>query len=183
MINNQTVLGIIPARGGSKRCPRKNLKPFRGTPLICWALEEGKKSKYIDILVVSTEDQDIKSLTELWGGKVIDRPTALAADDSSSEDVIRHALTVFALDWVVLLQPTSPLRTVEDIDGCIERAQMGDGCYTFNKSTDRMNGAVYVCKAEWIGKHVFGWKPALMRYPMDAEKSLDINEEEDFLAA
>lgn len=182
MIDGKTVLGLIPARGGSKRCPRKNIRPFRGTPLICWTLEAAKHSKYIDTLIVSTEDKDIKLLAETWGGKVLDRPSELATDEASSEDVMRHALLVYPHDWIVLLQPTSPLRTTEDIDGCIERAQMGDGCYTFDRSTNTMNGAVYVCTRDWIADHSFGWKPALMRYPMPEERSLDIDTEQDLAA-
>jgi CMP-N,N'-diacetyllegionaminic acid synthase len=182
VINGRTVLGLVPARGGSKRCPRKNIRPYRGTPLICWTLEAAKNSKYIDLLIVSTEDPDIKLLTQAWGGKVLDRPVELAQDSSSSEEVIHHALTIYPHDWVVLLQPTSPLRNTEDIDGCIERAQMGEGCYSFNKSTGRMNGAVYVSTSEWVRKNNFGWKPALMRYPMPEERSIDIDTEEDLAA-
>lgn len=180
MIHGKTVLGVIPARGGSKRCPRKNVKPFRRTPLICWTLEVAKHSKYLDTVIVSTEDRDIKLLAQAWGCLVLDRPSELAQDESSSEDVMRHALLHYPHDWIVLLQPTSPLRIAEDIDGCIERAQMGDGCYTFNRENGRMNGAVYVCTSGWIADHVFGWTPALMRYPMESERSLDINEESDF---
>lgn len=182
MIEGKTVLGLIPARGGSKRCPRKNVKPFKGTPLICLTLEAAKHSKYLDTVIVSTEDSDIKLLAQTWGAKVLDRPADLAQDDSSSEDVMRHALLHYPHDWIVLLQPTSPLRLTEDIDGCIERAQMGNGCYTFDRSTNRMNGAVYVCTSEWIADHIFGWTPALMRYPMPTERSLDINEASDFQA-
>lgn len=182
MIHGKTVLAVIPARGGSRRCPRKNLRPFRGTPLICLSLEAARNSKYIDRLVVSTEDEEIKVLTKGWGGEVLDRPEELATDTASSEDVLRHALAIYPHHWVVLLQPTSPLRTTEDVDGTIERAQMGYGCYSFDRSTGHMNGAVYVATAEWIATNDFGWKPALMRYPMPAERSLDIDREEDFSA-
>lgn len=182
MIGNKTVLGLIPARGGSKRVPKKNLRSFRGTPLICWTLEAAKHSKYLDSVIVSTEDEDIKNLALLWGGKVLDRPSELATDEASSEDVMRHALLCYPHDWIVLLQPTSPLRIAEDIDGAIERAQMGDGCYSYNMSTNVMNGAVYVCTKEWIADHSFGWKPALMRYPMPESRSLDVDTEEDLAA-
>lgn len=180
MIGGKSILGLIPARGGSKRVPHKNVRPYRGTPLICWTLEEARKSKYLDTVIVSTEDRDIKLLSQTWGCLVLDRPSELAQDHSTSEDVMRHALLVYPHDWVVLLQPTSPLRTVEDIDGCIERAQMGEGCYTYNMQTNVMNGAVYVCTKEWIADHSFGWKPALMRYPMPEERSLDIDNLEQF---
>lgn len=181
-IDGRTVLAVIPARGGSKRCLRKNIRPFRGKPLVVWAIEQAKASKCIDLLAVSSEDKEIQDLVRSTNTHVIERPSALATDDASSEDVLRHALTIFACDWVVLLQPTSPLRTTEDIDGCIARAQMGHGCYTYNMSTNTMNGAVYVAKSDWIMGNDFGWKPALMRYPMEDERSLDIDNEKDFLA-
>lgn len=178
MIEGKTVLGLIPARGGSKRVPRKNLKPFRGEPLILWSIEEAQKSRYIDILAVSSEDQEIQLLASSLT-TVIHRPHHLAEDDATSEDVIRHALTVFALDWVVLLQPTSPLRTVEDIDGCIERAQMGEACISVDWETRKTNGAVYVCKADWLKDHTLR-DVATMKYVMPKERGLDINVEEDF---
>lgn len=180
MINGQTVLAVIPARGGSKRVPRKNLRQYRGKPLIQWAWEAGRESKYIDHIVLSSEDEEITELALSLGQDLIShRPPELATDAASSEDVMRHVLSETPHDWIVLLQPTSPLRTAEDIDACIERAQMGDGCISIDRSTGHANGAVYVAKAEWIAKHDFH-HAGLMRYPMDPERSLDIDTEADF---
>lgn len=179
MIQGKTVLAVIPARGGSKRVPRKNLKPFRGKPLLLWSVEAAKKSKYIDRLLVSTEDEEIFQLARMFV-EVALRPVELATDEASSEDVLRHVLESRPHDWAVLIQPTSPLVTAEDIDGTIERAQMGHGCLSVERGTGRTNGAVYVATSEWLSKHDFRHM-GLMKYVMPDERSLDINEEADFL--
>ena len=122
MIENKTVLAIIPARGGSKGVPRKNICDVAGKPLIAWTIEEAKKSVYIDRLVVSTDDQKIADIAVQWGGDVpFMRPAELARDDTPGIAPVIHMLTTIQpeFDLVVLLQPTSPLRTVEDIDGAI----------------------------------------------------------------
>jgi CMP-N-acetylneuraminic acid synthetase len=163
MINGKTVLAVIPARSGSKRCPGKNFRKFRGKTLIGWAIEAAKVSKYIDTVKLSLD---------------ANRPPELCTDDSTCEDVLRHHQAQTPHDWVVLLQPTSPLRTTEDIDGCIERAQLGHGCVsTFHYKT---NGAVYVATAEWLAEHDFSHL-GLAKYEMPEERSLDINEPDDFL--
>lgn len=180
MINGKTVLAVIPARGWSKRVPRKNLREFRGKSLLAWAIDSAIGSKYIDDIVVSTDDFEIGGHAINHGCMYDLRPCELATDDSSSEDVLRYVSRCNHGYWVVLLQPTSPLRTTEDIDACIERAQMGDGCVSYSNETWRQNGAVYVAKAEWIAKHDFSHM-GLMKYIMPGSRSLDIDEESDFL--
>lgn len=122
MINGKRVLAVIPARGGSKGVPRKNIRILAGKPLIAWTIEEAKKSRYIDRLIVSTEDPEIIEVARAWGcEEPFVRPVELAQDDTPGYEVILHALSCLpGFDYVVLLQPTSPFRTVEDIDGCIE---------------------------------------------------------------
>jgi N-acylneuraminate cytidylyltransferase len=122
MINNRRLLGIIPARGGSKGLPRKNLREVKGKPLIAWAIEQGQKSAYIDRLILSSEDEEIIRVARVHGCDVpFRRPAELAQDSTPGIDPVLHALTeVPGYDYVVLLQPTSPLRTTQDIDGCIE---------------------------------------------------------------
>ena len=121
MYKGKKILAIIPARGGSKGVPRKNIKMLAGKPLIAWTIEEAKKSRFIDMCIVSTEDEEIKSVAEEWGGNVpFMRPVELAQDDTLGIEPVLHAIKMLpGYDFVVLLQVTSPLRTVEDIDGAI----------------------------------------------------------------
>jgi len=123
LIRGKKVLGIIPARGGSKGVPRKNIREVAGKPLIAWTIEEAQKSRYIDRLILSSEDQEIIRVAGQWGCEApFVRPTELSADDTPGIDPVLHALQELPdYDYIVLLQPTSPLRSVEDIDGCIEK--------------------------------------------------------------
>ncbi|MED4552331.1 acylneuraminate cytidylyltransferase family protein [Lysinibacillus capsici] len=116
------ILAVIPARGGSKGMPRKNIREIGGKPLLAWTIEEAKKSKYIERIILSSEDDEIINIAKEYGCDVpFVRPKELATDDATSVDSILHAINECkGYDYVVLLQPTSPLRTVEDIDGCIE---------------------------------------------------------------
>jgi CMP-N,N'-diacetyllegionaminic acid synthase len=185
MLNGKTVLGVIPARSGSKRVPRKNTKLFRGKPLIEWTIEAAKQSYYLDKIVLSTDDPVASEIGERMGITVLRRPDELCTDTAKTEDALRHALTAYPMDWVVLLQPTSPLRTTEDIDGCIECAKLKNlaisfvpddakGLYGFKK-----NGAVYVCLASDILKGMTFHRPSTM-YLMPPERSLDIDFPEQF---
>jgi len=124
-MNDLKILAIIPARGGSKGLPRKNIKPLLGKPLIAWTIEQAKNSKYIDMVVVSTEDKEIAEISKKYGAEVIERPEELARDDSPTFDAIIHVLDYFQnkkelFDIVVILEPTSPLRKDNDIDNAIK---------------------------------------------------------------
>lgn len=122
MINEKSVLAIIPARGRSKGLPGKNIKELCGKPLIAWTIEEAKKSKYIDRLILSSEDQQIIKIAKEWSCEVpFVRPAELAQDDTPGIEPVLHALKELPekYDYVVLLQVTSPLRSVDDIDGCL----------------------------------------------------------------
>lgn len=178
MIEGQTVLAVIPARGGSKRTPRKNIRPFRGIPLLLWSIEAGKKSRYIDKLIVSSDDAEIMSVALCADAYVMQRPPQLATDEATNEDVLRHCLSEHPADVVVLLQPTSPLRTAQDIDNCIERATLGDACISYRIDNTK-NGAVYVARREWIENNDFS-NIAHMRYYMPNSRSLDIDYPEQF---
>lgn len=119
-------LYIIPARGGSKGIPRKNIKDFAGKPLICYSIEAARTLSDDEHIIVSTDDEEIADVARSTGLKVeYMRPSHLATDTSGSREVM-----IDAMDWaerkgvdydmIVLLQPTSPLRNAEDIRGCIE---------------------------------------------------------------
>lgn len=117
------ILGVVPARGGSKGIPRKNLVSLCGRPLIAYTIEAGLTSKLITRLVVSTEDEEIAGAARELGADVpFRRPEELAADDAKSLPVVQHAVRTVerqegaTYEVVVMLQPTTPLRTAQDID-------------------------------------------------------------------
>lgn len=120
------VIAIIPARGGSKALPRKNIRLLAGKPLIAWTIEQAKKSKNIDKMIVSTDDEEIAEISKQYGAEVpFMRPKELATDNSPTIDAIMHALDWFEsrgnyFDILVLLEPTSPLRKDGDIDNAIK---------------------------------------------------------------
>lgn len=123
MINGRSVLAIIPARGGSKGLSKKNILPLKNKPLIVWTIEAGLSSKYIDRLVLSSEDAEIIAIAKIFGCEVpFVRPEELAQDNTPSIDVILHCLEQLKekYDFIMLLQPTSPLRLAQDIDACLE---------------------------------------------------------------
>ncbi len=120
-----TVLGVIPARGGSKRVPRKNLRLVNGEPLLSYTIRAAQQAKRLTDWVVSTEDQEIASLALSYGAFVVKRPESLAHDDTTSGAVVRHALDWMEdgrrYDMVVLLHPTSPIRDPKHIDEAIDK--------------------------------------------------------------
>ena len=122
MHKDKTFLAIIPARGGSKRLPRKNVLELAGKPLIAWTIEASLNSPYIDKTLVSSDDDEILSVAKHCSAETIKRPAALASDTSSSFDAIKHAIesSTQHFDYVVLLQPTSPLRNEKLITAAIE---------------------------------------------------------------
>jgi CMP-N,N'-diacetyllegionaminic acid synthase len=123
MIRGKSILAIITARGGSKGVLRKNLREIAGKPLIAWTIETAKKSRYIDRLILSSEDREIISVARSWSCEVpFVRPAELARDESPGLDAVLHALNAIPerYDYVILLQPTSPLRLAQDIDDCLE---------------------------------------------------------------
>lgn len=121
MLNGKTFLAIIPARGGSKRLPRKNVLDLGGKPLIVWSIEAGLQSQYIDKVIVTSDDDAILDIAKQFGSDVIKRPDELASDTATSFDAIKHTIdNTEKYDYIVLLQPTSPLRDCRQIDRAIE---------------------------------------------------------------
>ncbi|WP_198519845.1 acylneuraminate cytidylyltransferase family protein [Polaribacter sp. ALD11] len=124
------VLAIIPARGGSKGIRRKNMVNFNGKPLIQWSIDAANKSKYItDILVTSDDDEILEYARKTNGVIDLKRPKELAKDNSRTEPVLVHALKNIdkEYDYLILLQPTSPLRTTEDIDLAFQKLINSEG--------------------------------------------------------
>jgi CMP-N,N'-diacetyllegionaminic acid synthase len=121
MIKNLKVLAIIPARGGSKGLKGKNIALINGVPLIAFSIEAAKQSKYVDLCLVSSDCPEILDVAKACRAEVIRRPGELASDSANSECVVKHATSHFPdFDLIMLLQPTSPLRTSLDIDSALE---------------------------------------------------------------
>jgi CMP-N,N'-diacetyllegionaminic acid synthase len=145
MINEKSVIAIIPARGGSKGLPGKNIKELCGKPLIAWSIEAGLGSKYIDEVIVTTDSEEIAHIARAFGASVpFMRPTELASDTATSFDAIKHTLDYCEnelnkkFDYIVLLEPTSPLRDMNDIDMAIEQLL----------SNPQASALVGICKTE-----------------------------------
>ena len=139
MLDGKKVIAVIPARGGSRRLPGKNMKQLGDKPLIAWSIDAAKKSRYIDRVVISTDCEEIANTAQRHGGDVpFLRPQELSGDTASTNGVILHALEHAdeSFDYVVLLQPTSPLRKTKDIDALLE---------SFDEKTE---GVVSVCLCE-----------------------------------
>lgn len=125
MFNEKRILALIPARGGSKGIPGKNIRILGGKPLLAWTIEAAQNSKYLDRIILSSDSEEIISVAKEYGCEVpFVRPADLARDETSSMDVIIHALDMLdeSYDYLLLLQPTSPFRTTHDIDAAIEHA-------------------------------------------------------------
>lgn len=128
MYKGKNILGLIPARGGSKGLPGKNIKLLLGKPLIAWTIEQALASKYLDRVVVSTDDKEISDISKKYRAEVpFIRPKELAMDNTKGIDVVLHAIDWLKendmrkqCDLLILLQPTSPLRATEDINKAIE---------------------------------------------------------------
>ncbi|WP_457748213.1 acylneuraminate cytidylyltransferase family protein [Sulfurimonas sp.] len=138
MYASKSFLAVIPARGGSKRLPRKNILDLAGKPLIGWSIEAAKKSKYIDEIVVSSDDEEILNIAQKYDVISLKRTDSLATDTAPTFDVVKDVIRrVKEYDYIILLQPTSPLRDAVDIDNAIE--------YLIQKKADSV---VSVCEME-----------------------------------
>ncbi len=126
-MNELEVLGIIPARGGSKSIPGKNLVPLAGKPLITWTIQFAKQAQLLSRLVVSTDDAQIAEIAQQAGAEIVERPAELATDNAHTEPVLLHVLDYleetegYVPDAVALLQCTSPMRGSEIIDAGIRK--------------------------------------------------------------
>jgi len=140
-MSKKKVVALIPARAGSKRLSNKNLLPLAGKPLIAWTIEAALTCDLIDDVIVSTDSEEIKRVAIDFGAKVpFSRPSYLAGDCASTDDVIMHAIDELKLsssDTVMLLQPTSPLRDNVDITNAI-----------LQLNSDLVQGVVSVCECE-----------------------------------
>jgi len=132
MLNGQRVVAVIPARGGSKSVPGKNIQPLQGKPLLAWSIAVAQAVCEIDRIIVSTDDPRIATVARAHGAEVYARPPELATDEALVIDALKDLLHTLqsegeAIEWVVLLEPTCPLRAVGDVQACLEL--VAKGCY------------------------------------------------------
>lgn len=126
MLGKKRFLAVVPARGGSKSVPRKNVRLLAGRPLLHYTLDQVAAVPEIDRTVVSTDDPEIAAVARAGGGEVLDRPAELATDTAPTEWALLHALDRLeaegnAFDYVIVLEPTSPFRTPQTIRRCMSR--------------------------------------------------------------
>jgi CMP-N,N'-diacetyllegionaminic acid synthase len=141
MLNGKRVIAIVPARGGSKSIPGKNIKPLDGKPLLAWSIDIARQVAEIDRIIVSTDDSEIAAVASIYGAEVYDRPAQLASDDALVIDAIKDLLSRLASEggspeWVVLLEPTCPLRSADDVRKCLALVAQGqfDSVATFKEA-------------------------------------------------
>jgi CMP-N,N'-diacetyllegionaminic acid synthase len=201
------VLGVIPARGGSKRVPRKNIRMLCGKPLIQWTIEAARAATKLTSLVVSTEDPQIGAVAVGLGAYVIRRPDDLAGDLVTTGAVLKHALEWMEpdpYDMVVCLHPTSPIRDPHHIDQAIDALWASDSwtlasvaklprkSHANIRAIDgtslkaayyMLNASIYAMKREWLvrtNRHVDN---QCLPFEMDRRHSIDIDDEMDFKIA
>lgn len=217
------IIAIIPARGGSKGLPRKNIRLLAKKPLISYTIEEALKSEYINRIIVSTEDQEIANISKHYGAEVVKRPDSLSRDDSLTIDAVFHVIEspnvqIEKLDVVILLQPTSPLRNLQDIDiaidiflknecnSVISVCEYEHSPYWAYKIDDKFlkplfensylkmrrqdlpksfmpNGALYISTVGVLQEYKSFNSPKTLPYIMPLIRSVDIDNELDFIVA
>ncbi len=187
------VLGVIPARAGSKRVPGKNLRQLCGKPLIAWTIEAASTAHKLTDWVVSTECETIAHVAILHGAYVVRRPEELAEDSTPSGAVVSHALGWMETDnsrydLACLLHPTSPVRDAAHIDAAIDLL-WNSGADTLasvscRKRNYQHNASLYVMRTSWLranpNKH---YDDATIPFMMDARHSIDIDQEDDLKIA
>lgn len=136
MQNKIKCVAIIPARGGSKRIPRKNIKDFHGKPLIAYSIEMVLKSGLFEKIIVSTDDEEIAKISKEYGAEVLMRPKELADDFTGTADVTAHALSVYqGYDFVCTIYATAPLLQVQYLQEGFEKLQDSDAVYAFSSTS------------------------------------------------
>jgi CMP-N-acetylneuraminic acid synthetase len=224
MYNNKRFLAIIPARSGSKGLTDKNIKSLNGKPVLSYTIEVAKKSGIFDNIVVSTDSEEYADIAKKYGANIpFMRPPFLATDTSTTNEVLEYTITKLKeieqeYDYFMLLQPTSPLRTVEDIlestkllftknaNTIVSVCEVDHSpLYTnvLNESLSlenflskdvitrrqdlqkyyRLNGSIYISQVNYFLKYKYFYGERSYAYIMDKKRSIDIDDEFDFLVA
>ena len=124
MLAGKRIIAVIPARGGSKSVPGKNLRPLKGKPLLKWAVDSARQLSTIDRVIVSTDDAEIARVGRESGAEVYPRPAHLATDTALVVDALQDLVATLrregeSAEWMMLLEPTCPLRSQSDIEECL----------------------------------------------------------------
>ncbi len=176
MYKGKRILGIIAARGDSKRLPGKNIKELCGKPLVAWTIEAGLKSKYIDRLITSTDGKEIAETAKKYGSDVpFMRPAELASDTANPVLALIHAVDTLEAegdkyDILVLLQPTSPLRDSEDIDNVIRKlvdTEGAESCVCVARSEEAHPAFLVRLEGEWLRPYINKDMKAFRRQDID----------------
>ncbi|MBU0757341.1 MAG: acylneuraminate cytidylyltransferase family protein [Nanoarchaeota archaeon] len=176
MYKNQRIVCMIPARGGSKRLKNKNIMEITGRPMISYAIDKAKSSKFIDEVYVSTEDKKIAEIAEKFDAKIVVRPIELAKDNISTQDVMKHfAENIVEFDVLVLIQANSPQVKKENIDKAI--GMLVDRKLWEVRSVDSdglENGAFWIVKRETIK-----WDGLSVYFGVVEDDAIDIHYQKD----
>ncbi len=141
MLNGKRVIAVVPARGGSKSVPGKNIRVLAGKPLLAWSIDVARQVGEIDRIIVSTDDAQIASVGREYGAEVYPRPAHLATDEALVIDALKDLILTLqaegeAVEWIVLLEATCPLRTADDVRDCLKVLAEGgfDSVATFREA-------------------------------------------------
>jgi len=208
MIKNNFLV-VIPARGGSKRLKNKNIQLFCGKPLISWTIQLALKIPNVSDVIVSTDNIKIKNIALEYGASVpFDRPQYLAEDHVSAVEVAKHIVSELKFDGnIIILQPTSPLRNLNDINTGIKflpknnavisvyKFPHSSNLLTYSKAGEKFipigqnkdifvpNGAVFIAKSDWLMNNSNFYNKEVATFEMPFERSIDIDYYHQFLTA
>lgn len=184
MINGKTVLAIVPARKDSKRVKLKNFRIFRGKPLYYWPLILSDKSKFIDRIVFTTDSASMYSKAK-QKFNIVDyiRPKNLAKSDSLASDVILDVLKNISnkFDYFIYLQPTSPLRTIRDIDNSLKMIEVkkGNTLVSVTENSKKPNGMIYISKTDFFLKKKSFYNKKILFFKTPLRRSIDVDNLKD----
>lgn len=169
-------IAIIPARGGSRRIPRKNIRPFFGKPMIAYSIEAAKKSGLFYAVFVSTDDTEIEEVALDYGAFIMSRPASLAADEVGTQEVMHDALKEVEATYACCVYPCVPMLHPDDLLNGYNLCRVLDD-YAY------VPGWFYWGRTEWFGVKPLSTEPSLIVDPQCSERYIDINEESDWVKA
>lgn len=179
-------IAIIPARGGSRRIPRKNIRNFHGKPIIAYSIEVARDSKLFSKIVVSTDDEEIAAIAKQYGAEVLVRPDHLAQDAIGTQEVMAHAMIEFhEYNAACCIYPTAPMITTEDLQWGRYYLTNPGAMYAMSVNAEPLHDA-----GQWYWGYTWAFTdrepliaPHTAMVPIDKDRVCDINTEQDWLRA